>query len=128
MESLLIEGTVQTPIVKFDGVHGFFEIKGKSNPENAVEFYRPILVWLDEYIKAPAAFTTVNFKLEYFNTSSSKSILHILEKFETIYEAKKEVIINWYYEKGDIDMLEAATDYESLIHAPFKMIGTTDLV
>ena len=128
MEPLLIEGTVQTPTVKFDGAQGFFEIKGKSNPENAVEFYRPILEWLEEYVKAPAALSTVNVKLEYFNTSSSKSILHVLKKFETIYLAKNEVIINWYYEKGDVDMLEAATDYESLIHAPFKMIGSVDLV
>ncbi len=128
MEPLLLEGTVQTPTVKFDGALGFVEIKGKSNPENAVEFYKPILGWIDEYVKAPAALTNVNIHLEYFNTSSSKCILTVLKKLEAIYNAKNEVIINWYYEKGDIDMLEAAKDYESLIDAPFKIIESTDLV
>ena len=52
----------------------------------------------------------------------------MLKKFEAMHEAGHEVLINWYCEKGDVDMLEAAKDYESLIEAPFKIIESTDLV
>jgi hypothetical protein len=128
MEPLLIEGTEDTPIIKFDGTLGFIEVKGRSNPENSVAFYKPILDWLEEYVKAPAALTNVNIQLEYFNTSSSKCIHNVLKKIEAIHKVQNEVVINWYYVKGDVDMLEAAKDYESFIHAPFKMIEITDFV
>jgi hypothetical protein len=35
---------------------------------------------------------------------------------------KADVVINWYYEEDDEDMLEAGEDYESIIKVPFKMI------
>jgi hypothetical protein len=126
MEPLIIEGTAKTPNVKFDGGQGFIEVKGRSIPENSIEFYKPLVDWLEEYGKGPAALTKVNIQLEYFNTSSSKCILDVFKKLEAIYKAKNEVIINWYYEEDDEDMLEAGEDYESIIRVPFKMIEIVD--
>jgi hypothetical protein len=126
MEPLTIEGTAKTPNVKFEGGQGLIEIKGRSIPENSIEFYKPLVDWLEEYGKGPAALTKVNIQLEYFNTSSSKCILDVFKKLESIYKAKNEVIINWYYEEDDEDMLEAGEDYESIIRVPFKMIEIVD--
>lgn len=126
MEHLTIEGTAKTPNVKFDASQGFIEIKGRSIPENSIEFYKPLVDWLEEYGKTPAALTKVNIQLEYFNTSSSKCILDVFKKLESIYKSKNEVIINWYYEEDDEDMLEAGEDYESIIRVPFKMIEIVD--
>ena len=39
MEPILIEGTPKTPTIKFDASTGVFEIKGRSIPENSVDFY-----------------------------------------------------------------------------------------
>ncbi|MBO7596417.1 MAG: SiaC family regulatory phosphoprotein [Bacteroidales bacterium] len=33
-----------------------------------------------------------------------------------------EVVINWYYEEDDEDMLEAGEDYQSILKLPFKMV------
>jgi hypothetical protein len=52
--------------------------------------------------------------------------LDVFKKLEAIYKAKNEVIINWYYEEDDEDMLEAGEDYESIIRVPFKMIEIVD--
>jgi hypothetical protein len=122
MESLSIEGTAKTPTVKFDAELGVIEIKGRSIPENSIEFYKPLVDWLDKYSKVAKPITKVNVQLEYFNTSSSKCILDVFKKLEGIHKANKEVIINWYYEEDDEDMLEAGEDYESIIRVPFKMI------
>lgn len=122
MESLSIEGTNKTPSISLDPDAGVVEIKGRSIPENSIEFYRPIVEWLDEYAKSPNKKTTVNVQLEYFNTSSSKCILDIFKKLESLKKARNEVIINWYYEEDDEDMLESGEDYESIIRVPFKMI------
>ncbi|HEY4785534.1 MAG TPA: DUF1987 domain-containing protein [Bacteroidales bacterium] len=122
MEPLLIEGTAKTPNVRFDGSQGLVEIKGRSIPENSIEFYKPLVDWLDRYAQNPKQTTKVNIQLEYFNTSSSKCILDVFKKLEVIHKANKEVVINWYYEEDDEDMLEAGEDYESIIRIPFKMI------
>ncbi|MCB2195741.1 MAG: DUF1987 domain-containing protein [Bacteroidetes bacterium] len=126
MESISIEGTPKTPTVNFDAATGIVEIKGRSIPENSIEFYRPLVEWLEEYSKEPQKLTTVNIQLEYFNTSSSKCILDVFKKLEAIKKARNEVVINWYYEEDDEDMLEAGEDYESIIRIPFKMIEVVD--
>ena len=126
MESISIEGTTKTPTVKLNPETGVVEIKGRSIPENSIEFYRPIIEWLDEYAKNPHKKTTVNVQLEYFNTSSSKCILDIFKKLESLKKARNEVVINWYYEEDDEDMLESGEDYESIIRVPFKMIEIVD--
>lgn len=126
MEPIIIEGTAKTPSVKFDANSGIFEIKGRSIPENSVEFYKPLVDWLESYKENPLPKTEVNIKLEYFNTSSSKCILDVFKKLEAIHKTKNEVQINWHYEEDDEDMLEAGEDYESIIRVPFKMVQISD--
>lgn len=121
MDQISIEGTPKTPTVNFDA-DGKIEIKGRSIPENSIEFYKPLVQWLEEYGNSPKELTVVNIQLEYFNTSSSKCILDIFKKLEAISKSGNEVTINWYYEEDDEDMLEAGEDYQSIIKIPFKMI------
>jgi hypothetical protein len=121
MEPISIEGTPKTPTVKFDSSLGLLEIKGRSNPENSIEFYKPLVNWLQEYAKDPGDKTIVNIQLEYFNTSSSKCILDVFKKLESIYKTNHEVVINWYYEK-DEGIREAGEDYKFMTGIPFKLI------
>ncbi len=126
METIIREETLKTPFVKFDSDKGLVEIKGRSIPENSIEFYKPLIDWLDKYSDQPSGKTSVNIKLEYFNTSSSKCILDIFRKLELIHKKGNEVEINWYYEEDDEDMFEAGEDYQSIINIPFKMIEMED--
>jgi hypothetical protein len=123
METLTIEGTPKTPTIKFDSEQGFLEIKGRSIPENSIEFYKPLVDWLDKYASKPKTTTNVNIALEYFNTSSSKCILDVFKKLESIQKAGgSQITINWHYEEDDEDMLEAGEDYQAIINVPFKMV------
>ncbi len=122
METIIREGSPKTPFVRLDGESGMVEIKGRSIPENSVEFYKPIIEWLEKFGDAPSAETNVNIQLEYFNTSSSKCILDIFKRLELIHKKGNPVEINWYYEEDDEDMFEAGEDYQSIISIPFKMI------
>ena len=67
MEPISIIGTPKTPTVTFEA-NGKLEIKGRSIPENSVEFYKPLVDWLEQYLSSPAPLTEVSIKLEYFNT------------------------------------------------------------
>ena len=122
MESIAIEGTTKTPTVIFDAEQSALYIKGRSIPENSIEFYKPLIDWIDQYSSAAAAATIVNIQLEYFNTSSSKCILDVFKKLEGINKNGSAVRVKWFYEKDDEDMLEAGEDYQAIIDLPFEMI------
>ncbi len=122
MEELNIEGTPKTPTIRFDVNNGEMLIKGRSIPENSIEFYKPLTEALETYSESPKPETKVNIQLEYFNTSSSKCILDVFKKLEKINSGGSSVVINWHYEEDDEDMLEAGEDYEAIINVPFKMI------
>lgn len=125
MENINLEGTPKTPTVKFDAGAGTLELSGRSIPENSIEFYKPLLEWIDRYAGTPKSTTAVNIKLEYFNTSSSKCILDVFKKLETV--KNTSMTINWYYEEDDEDMLEAGEDYQAIINIPFKMIEVAEM-
>ena len=122
MEKLSIEGTPKTPTISFDFEKGQLEIKGRSIPENSIEFYKPLVDGLEKYAASPKPTTNANIQLEYFNTSSSKCILDVFKKLESIHKGGSQIVINWYYEQDDEDMLEAGEDYQAIINVPFKMI------
>lgn len=122
MEDLKIEGTPKTPTIEFNQSTGYLLVRGRSIPENSIEFYKPLIDILEAYDKNSQANTKVDIQLEYFNTSSSKCILDVFKKLEGINSGSSEVVINWYYEEDDEDMLEAGEDYQAIINVPFKMI------
>jgi hypothetical protein len=126
MEKYEIDGTPKTPTIMFDINGGVLDIRGRSIPENSIEFYKPLVDSLDKYSLTTNPATTVNIQLEYFNTSSSKCILDIFKKLETIHKSGNVVTINWHYEEDDEDMLEAGEDYQAIIGVPFKMVPVSE--
>ena len=121
MDKLIIEAGAKTPSISLQPDNGMLEIKGRSIPENSVEFYRPVFEWIDQYFQSPAVKTQLNIQLEYFNTSSSKCLLDIFRKVEQLQKASgKEVQVKWFYEEEDEDMKEAGEDYQSLVKIPFS--------
>ena len=121
MSNLIINDSIKTPTIIFD-ITGILEIKGKSIPENSLEFYRPVFEWLDIYSQSPAPKTELKISLEYFNTSSSKCLLDILRRLETInLSGKSEVKVFWFYDADDEDMMEAGEDYQALVKVPFEL-------
>lgn len=127
IENILREGSAKTPAVNFDSASGKLELKGRSIPENSVEFYKPLNDWIDTYGTNPCKKTIVDIKLEYFNTSSSKCILDLFKKLEKISTKGTEVEVNWYFEQDDEDMEEAGEDYQAIIKLPFKMIEVDEI-
>lgn len=121
MENIKINGSTKTPEINLIANEGLIEIKGRSIPENSIDFYKPIIEWLTNYSSTPQNNTVVNIQLEYFNTASSKCILDVFKKLEVVKKSGNEITINWFYEEDDEDMLEAGEDYQSIIKIPFNM-------
>ncbi len=122
MDTLIIESSPKTPKVVFDAETGELLLEGRSIPENSVEFYIPLMEWVEAYSQEIKTETTVQMKLEYFNTSSSKCLLDLLRKLETISNRGNKVSVNWYFEEDDEDMMEAGEDYNAIVGLPFVLV------
>ena len=123
MQSLNLPKKNKTPEVIFDPENGKFEISGRSIPENSVDFYQPLLSWLDDYLKSPNDSTQFTVKLEYFNTSSSKCLIDIFRKLESLYLQNHNVVVFWFYEEEDEDMKESGEDFKDILKVPIEMVS-----
>jgi hypothetical protein len=117
MNTLQIAETDETPQVNFDKEKGIFEIKGRSLPEDSVDFYVPILSWVKEYVRNPNPTTDVIFRLDYINTASSKLIQDIISTFEGI----PGTTIVWYFLEEDETMEEMGHEFSEMINLPFEL-------
>lgn len=120
MEPIHIDGTNRTPFVSLDP-SGKFRITGRSIHENPSKFFDPLIQWVETYLKNPRETLVFDIELEYFNSGSSRYILDILKLLMEKQEDNK-LIINWYYEDGDDDLLERGQYYESILNTKFNFI------
>jgi len=121
MEKIELLNTTYTPYIKFDQEGGKIELRGRSIPEDATTFYEPLLVWLDEYIEHPNDNGTMVFiDLEYFNSSTSKWLLEMFRKLNSLYKRNHYIIIKWYY--YDQDLQEYGEDIQKYFGLPIFMI------
>ena len=121
MKPIMLDATQDTPKVELDSTKNLFKVTERSLPENAIEFYDPILEWLEEYSKNPNNETIFDFKLEYFNTASSKQIIKIILILEKV-AVNNKVKIRWYYRSIDEDMESLGARYDRLIKVEFELI------
>lgn len=120
---LQIEATDNLPKVTFDESTGTLVISGKSYPQNADQFYLPIISKLNEYLKQPHSKTTINLEIEYFQTTSQRFLLQILSMFiQAIPKANLE--INWFYSSDDDeeDYVFAGNEIEKILKTEFNFI------
>ena len=104
------KGTYFVPHVKFDAETGLCTLEGESYLEDTWDFYKRLVDWLRAYAETGRSIK-FNFKLTYFNTSSSKGILEVLEFLKEYEDMGGVLDLMWYYPKDDEDILEEAEDF-----------------
>lgn len=115
-----LKGTVKTPEIYLNKNEGKILIQGRSIPENAKQLYNPILFWTNKYLKQPQAATKIIFKLEYFNTASSKMIFDLISLFKQLKERNIDFTIEWHYLEDDDDILDSGETFEEISGLPFE--------
>lgn len=122
MEKVHIQKTKSSPEVIMDFDAGTLEIKGESYPENAVAFYKPVFDWIAEATNAKKAIK-IEFKLDYFNTSSSKCVMDLLDLSEKYFSGNGKIEVKWYYKEDDDDMLETGQEFAGDLKLPFEILS-----
>lgn len=118
MDKFLTEAGEDSPSILFDGEKGLIEIKGKSLPEDAILCYSQLHKSVKEYIQTPQPKTTINFRLEYLNSSSAKKILEIITLLEALPPKGFQVEIKWFYNADDEDMHEEGEEFKRMTDLP----------
>jgi hypothetical protein len=124
MESKFVAATDRSPEVRFDAANRCISIKGEAYPEDAASFWGPIFEDIQAALDLDEGQDlTVDFRLEYFNSSSAKALMNIFQLLESAAEDGTEIKVNWYYQEGDDTMLESGEDFsEDLTHVNFSSI------
>ncbi|NOQ75719.1 MAG: DUF1987 domain-containing protein [Crocinitomix sp.] len=113
--SLEIKATLKTPRVLVNFEEGIILLAGISIPEDPYAFYSPVNEEIEKYMESPQAKTILEFKLEYFNTSSTLVIRNLIRDLSQT-DSKTELHVKWYYEEYDEDMKEAGDEFRLLFH------------
>lgn len=125
LEKYIIQEEDDTPEIFLDSKDGIIRFMGKSIPENAVSFYKPIIDWLNAYKDEPAFQTDVSFKFDYYNTATDRQLVKILLILEEISKNNK-VDVEWHYNTGDISMLNDGKKFKELIDLNIEIIELVD--
>jgi hypothetical protein len=128
MDFLKIESTKHTPGVILDPSSGTFEFYGFSLPEDASQFYTPIIQWLQNYIKEEAKKKSegkqysVTFKFVYFNSSSLRYIVELFNLFRSAIESGLAVNISWHFDSDDPQMAETGRELGLVSKIPINVV------
>ena len=106
-----IEDEPLSPAVFCNVETGVCEIFGESYSEDSYDFYAPVIKWLKDYINEYKKDITLNLKLAYYDTKSSKSYFKMFKIFKEYIHQGGNVTINWFYKEGDIDTIEEVEDF-----------------
>jgi len=120
MKNIYNAGSLKLPEITFDYQKGLLELRGRSTPENSDEVYGPLIQWAKEYIEQPQDYTIVNIEFEYFNSSSSKYLVRLLEQIQFLAAKGYNCLVNWYYD--DEELREGGEDFEELLDLKFNFI------
>lgn len=134
MEKLIIDPTFNSPSVILDPESSKFEFSGESRPENVRKFYLPILEWLEKFADEQSGKSKsdrisnllIQFDFEYFNSTSAKYILDIFKALNVLSDMGIGILVKWFYEEDDEDMLEVGEEMSRMSKLEFEYIKTLE--
>ena len=122
MKPLKIAATRSTPLVDFDASTAVLRIEGESYPEDAAKFYLPLLDWLKGFLDGADTPITVELKLSYLNTSSSKCVMTLLDSLEEAYDGGMKITVNWRVEAGNEIAYECGQEFSEDLSLPVNIV------
>lgn len=119
--TLYIAKTEETPEVCFDPEKGMYSIRGRSLPENAHQFYQPILDWIKWFSPQIKSELVLELEMDYFNSSSGRFLYELLTHLESNSKARNYITVRWYCELDDELMLEKGEELSQLLELQFEI-------
>ena len=124
MKDLIIEKTQSTPYVYFSQTAKVLILKGESFPENSAKFYAPVMEWLRECLSNLGTEKVImQFEIVYFNSSTSKVFMTILDLLQEEVEKGKNISVRWMCDAENETAIECGEEFkEDLESLPFDIV------
>ena len=122
IEKLQRSATASTPTIDFDPASGVLRLSGESYPENAFEYFRPLLAWAGNYVSQARTPIVAEIALSYLNTSSIKSVMDLLDILEAAHRKGNTVSVRWSYARDNERALEMIEEFKEEVTLPFFIV------
>lgn len=109
-----IPPTDKTPEVIFNA-DGTLSIKGRAMALNRTAPSEKLLDCIERYLKNPAGTTTVIIELECLNSFGTQILVAVIRKISQVTNHGKRLVIKWYYDEEDDDILDGVIIYLRLL-------------
>jgi len=96
-------------------------LKGRSLPENAFEFYRPIIAWIKAYVDVSKSGLDLTLSFDYLNSSSSRFLFEMLHAM-SLSQASESYQIKWQVDPDDELMLEKGEELQRLLKLKIEIV------
>ena len=118
MSSFICEATARTPHIHLDGPNATLLMAGESYPEDVPSFYAALTDAITSHFdqtpfeEGDAAFG-VSIKLTYFNSSSARALMEMLDLLDSAASTGRAINVKWYCDADDDITREFAQDISS---------------
>ncbi len=116
-----IAGTETTPSVSFDAQANTLTLKGESYPENAFQFFRPIIEWTRAHCASDGL--TLDLQIVYMNTSSVRCVMDLLDVLEDAHGHGKPVTVVWRYRSTDSRARKMGEEFIEDLTLPSQIVA-----
>jgi len=120
--TLHIESSKSTPLVDINTEKQIQLIDGVSIPSNARGFYQDVQDMVEENFQYFRPDTEFHFRLEYFNTASSKALFNLVKKIHDHMHQNSGWKIVWKYEEEEDFMHESGINFQEILETKFEMV------
>ena len=101
---------------------GIIKITGRAIDENLRTVPEQITKWCDVYLLNPAKSTQVIIALEYLNSFNTIILTSILRRLSQVKQQSKDLVIKWYIENDDDDLLDRGESISTAFSIPIEFI------
>ena len=125
LKTIRISATSKTPEVTLNP-DGLIHIRGRSLSGEVEGLPEEVENWLDTYLLDPCDVTLIEINLEYIGGFKTGYYVEMVRKIKKVLTHNKKLVVKWYYEEGDEDILERGECFSLYLDLPFDFIEIKD--
>lgn len=111
MQDIYIACTPDSPEIHFQFSSDTLRMRGEAYPENASEFFAPVLAGLSQYLDSvDNRDIEFNFGLTYFNSASTRMLYRLFELLHESACTRNRITLNWCHDEEDDTILDFGSE------------------
>jgi hypothetical protein len=103
-----------------DPASNTYRIEGRSLPENAHQFYQPLIDWFAVLLSQKGQTVELDIYLDYYNSSTGRYLMELMLSLEEG-SRNNNIGILWRADAEDEIMLEKGEEYRVLLKIPVQI-------